>query len=173
MAYVDAIDSHYQYVKGRIAAINPQRQVKGLLMAQDWPPKKVALEAFYILNLADSPIGRQGDSATIPIVYEHVQWVWIIAGNDVSTGQQANNRGDRFRTAFQMKDELTQALYPRFAEKFTWSLVNGTWTPTPLNPVEYIHWPPPEFREKLDKDSGLVYGSAMVTLTTMLDPILA
>ena len=110
MAFVDAVDSHYQAVKARMATINPNRQVRGMLMARDWPPTNVKLEAFYLLSLADSSIGRQGYSQAAPMKLAHVQWVWVIVGTDVPQGVRQANRGDRFRTAFQMKDEMTKAL---------------------------------------------------------------
>ncbi len=174
MAYVDTIDSHYAAVKTRLATINPNREVKGLLMARDWPPTKVALEAFYLLTLTDTPIGRQGYSQSVPMKYEHVEWVWAITGTDLAPGQRKSNRGDRFRTAFQMKDEMTKALYPGFTEKMSFSLdANGNWVGTSENPVEFISWAPVSFVEKSSQESGVIWGTAALRIWTMLDFISA
>lgn len=172
MAMVDAIDSFYQAAKARMATINPNRKVKGLLMAQDWPPKNVDLEAFYLLTISDSAANRSFYSATIPVKFHHVQWVWIIKGTDLQQHERKANRGDRFRTMFQMKDELTKALYPNFTEKLSWSLdTNGTFVGVHEDPVEYITWTPVEFYEKSAMDSGVMWGSAAVKIWDMTDRI--
>jgi sensor c-di-GMP phosphodiesterase-like protein len=172
MAYVDCIDSHYQAVKVRMATINANRAVKGLLMAQDWPPKNVELEAFYLLTLKDSAVGRNFYSASTPVKIENVQWVWIIKGTDTQQGVRAANRGDRFRTMFAMKDELTKALYPNFTEKKSWSLdAGGVWQAVSENPVEFITWTPVEFYEKSAMESGVMWGSASVRIVNMTDTI--
>lgn len=172
MAFVDAVDSHYQYVKGRMATINPSRVVAGLLEAQDWPPKNVKLDAFYLLILAATSIGRQGYSASTPIKFHQCQWVWINKGTDLQQGVRSANRGDRFRTMEQMQGELIEALYPNFCEKQTWALdANGNWVGTSLNPVEYITWTPVELYEKGAMDSGVRYGSGAVKIFDMTDTI--
>jgi hypothetical protein len=172
MAYIDAIDSFYQSVKGRMASINANRKVAGLLMAQDWPPKNVSLEAFYLLTQSDSAASRQFYSPYIPVKFHHISFVWIIKGTDIQQGTRAANRGDRFRTAFTMKDELTKAMYPNFCEKKTWSLdASGNWNGVSENPVEYITWIPVEFHEKTAMDSGLVWGTAVTKIWSMTDPI--
>lgn len=173
MAFVDAVDSHYQHVKSRIATVNIDRVVAGLLDAQDWPPKNVKLDAFYLLILAASSIGRQGYSQQTPIKFHHCQWVWINKGTDLQQGVRAANRGDRFRTMEQMQGELINALYPGFTEKLTWGLdANGNWIGTELTPVEYITWTPVELYEKGAMDSGVRYGSGAVKIMDMTDTIL-
>jgi Tol biopolymer transport system component len=173
---IDSIDSFYQYVRQRVQTVNPTRTVAGFLIAQDWPPPNVKLEAFYLISHGENPIGRQGFSPQIPIVSHMLEWQWIVLGQDVVAGQVGPNRGLRFRTHFQMKDELRQALSPYFCQKQTWAAVqNGaqiTWTGTPVQPPEWIGWAPPEYREKLDRDSGKVEGSVAVRLWDMTDPIL-
>lgn len=172
MAYVDAIDSFYQAVKTRMATINPSRQVKGMLLARDWPPKNISLEAFYLLTLSDTSIGRQAYSAAAPMKFHHVQWVWIVKGTDLQPGVRQANRGDRFRTHEQMKDEMTRALYPGFTEKKTWALDgNGNWVGSSENPVEYITWTPVDYVEKSQMDSGVIWGSATVKVWQMTDVI--
>lgn len=172
MAYVDAIYSHYEYVKSRLAAINPQRVVKGLLDAQDWPAPPVATEAFYLLVLVDTPASKEFYSAAVPVKFHHVNWVWINKGTDLAQGQRKANRGDRFVSMMQMRGELTQALYPNFCQKFTWALDgNGSFTSTPENPVEYITWTPVEFQKKAAQDSGVMWGSGAVKIWNMTDTI--
>lgn len=177
MPVIDAIDSFYEYVRARIVTINPQRVVAGHLFAQDWPPKDIKLEAFYLVTVGDMPIGRQGFSPTVPIQYHMVQWQWQVLGADVAKGQVGPNRGVRFRAHWQMKDELRQALYPYFCQKQTYEMQQQgaqlTFAGTPVDPPEWFGWAPPEYHEKVDKPSGKVDGMVAVRLWDMTDPILA
>lgn len=143
-------------------------------MAQDWPPKNIEFDAFYLLTLGEQPIGRQGFSASIPIVGHEMQWQWVTKGVDISAGQVGPNRGIRFQNHFAMKGELEQALAPYFCEKKSWGPVGQppVWTGTSLDPVESIMWAPPTYHEKLDKLSGTVYGIVAVRVWDMLDPVI-
>jgi hypothetical protein len=167
---LDALDSYYQYVKGRINSFStrvvynsPGKQlngvVKGMLNAQDWPPKNIVFGAFYLLVLGEEPIGKQGFSPAVPIKFHVVQWTWIIKGSDLQQGEQLANRGDRYRISQAMKWELTQGMFPNYAPKQTWNLVNGVFTGTPFSPAATITWIPVKFNERFDKDSGIVYGT--------------
>lgn len=172
MAYVDAIDSFYQAAKARLVATASPYPAKGLLEAQDWPNKNALSNVFYLLTLDDRAVGRQMYSATVPVKFHLVQWVWIITGTDLQSGQRAENRGDRFRVGQAMKDALTNALYPNFTEKKTWALDSGgTWIGTSLIPPEYITWSPVEFAPKSSQESGVIYGAASVRIWNMLDSI--
>lgn len=173
MAFIDGVLSHYEYVKAQILAVNPNRKVAGQMFAQDWPPKDVKEEAFYLLSLGDNPIGRQGFSPAIPIVGHELQWTWIVKGQDIGAGQVGPNRGIRFQNHFQMKDEMRQAQSPYFCEKKSWGYNppnTKNWVGTSLVPQEFILWAPPTYRERLDKDSGVVYGIVSVRVFDMLDP---
>lgn len=174
MAYIDGLFSHYEYVKARIKAINPDRVVKGYMMAQDWPPKDVVEEAFYLVVLGEQPIGRQGFSPYIPIVGHEMQWVWIVKGKDIAAGQVGPNRGIKFKSHFAMMDEIKAAMSPYFCEKQAWGPSGTqppTWVGTSLTPQEFIMWAPPRYQVKQDRDSGTVYGILDVTVWDMLDPI--
>jgi hypothetical protein len=152
--------------------MNPARVVAGLLAAQDWPSKNIKFDAFYLLDLADTPLGHNFYSAQTPVLFRNVQWVWINQGTDLTPGIRQANRGTKFRTSLQMKGELLYGSYPNFAEKFTWSLDgNGNWISAPENPVEFILWKPIEFHSKLDTPSGLIYGAGATRLVDMTDPI--
>jgi hypothetical protein len=173
--FIDGLDSMYGYVKSRILTMNPQRVVKGMLNAQDWPSKNIEYDAFYMLDLGETAIGKQGYSASTPIKFHAVQWVWINKGTDVAPTVRQANRGDKYRTMQQMKGELTFGLYPGFAQKFSWALVGSVFTPTALNPVEYITWTPVQFHEKWSQQggAGVGYGAGYTSLTDMLDTIVA
>lgn len=167
--FADGIDSFYNWVKTRMASVNPGRKVLGLLDAQDWPSTNVVMEAFYLLTLKDA---SQNGTIANPIEAHIVQWVWVIKGSDLSQGQRGRNRGDRFRTAQDMKGELVQALYPNFAEKKSWQVDgNGRWIGTSHDPVEYIMWSKPDFNQRLDKENGIVYGACGLHITDFLDQI--
>jgi hypothetical protein len=173
MAFVDGIDSFYQFVKARIQVLNTQRVVAGMLNAQDWPPKNVKLEAFYLLVLGEDVVGRQGFSPAVPIKFHLVQWTWIIKGSDLQQGEKLANRGDRYRIMQTMKEELTNGLFPNYAEKLTWSLnqTNGKWLGVPYAPKMFVTWTPVSFQEKFDKDSGVAYGTGSTRIQDILQPI--
>ena len=178
MPMLDAVFSHYEYVKGRIIAINPARKVRGQLTAQDWPPPDIVDEAFYMLTLGESPIGRQMFSPLIPTVVHEIQWKWIVKGKDIAAGQVGPNRGVRFQTNYAMKDEMRQAMSPYFCQKFIWGYDNpgapgAHWVGVPTNPIEFIGWAPPVYHETIDKDTGVVYGTVAVRVWDMTDPITA
>lgn len=182
MAYRDAIDSYYQYVKARILSTSTaqafissgNKRVAGMMDAQDWPPKNVLFECFYLLDVTDTPVGRNFYSAQIPVLFKVMQWVWINKGTDLTQGIRQANRGDRFNNFEVMKGELLLGHFPGFCLKQTWAM-NGagvyTGTPSPIN--EQLLWKPVEFHKKSDKDSGMIYASAMTRLVDMTDPIVA
>jgi hypothetical protein len=160
--WADAIDSFYRFVKANVIAINADRIFVGIMNAQDWPPKNLTLEAYYLLVLGEEPIGKQGYSQAVPIKFHLVQWVWLIKGSDLQQGTRAAFRGDRYRTMQSMKDEMTQGMYPGYSPKLTWALnpATGAVVGTPFTPPLTIAWPPVTFHEKFDKESGVAYGTA-------------
>lgn len=167
----DALDSFYSYVKTRIATINPDRVVAGMLTAQDWPSKPVKNDAFYLLVLGEVPVGKQCFSQTVPIKLHQVQWVWVNEGMDLIQGKRQATRGTRYRDMQTMKGELINGLYPGFTEKLNWAFPNGVATGTSKTPSEVITWTPVEFHEKWDRDSGIGYGSGAVRIQDMTDEI--
>jgi hypothetical protein len=185
--FTDGIDSYYQYVKARVNAFttrtvynSPNQRltgvVKGMLSAQDWPSKDVVMDAFYLLDLGEAPIGKQGYSAAVPIKFHQVQWVWLNQGTYLTQGIRQGNRADRYRTMQIMKGELTNGHFPGYCPKLTWALVDGVWTGTALIPAEVITWNPIEFHEKwsaVPDGAGVGYGSGAVRVADMLDVITA
>src|SRR5580704_12918649 len=170
MAYRDGVDSYYQYVKARINAFTTRSipgvsgVVKGMLNAQDWPSKNIVGDAFYLLVGATTPIGKQGYSASTPIKFHNLTWVWINIGTDVTPGVRQANRGDKYNVMEIMKGELVNGHYPGFCEKLTYSLVNGVWKGAPENPVEYIIWTPIDFHPRWSQPggAGVGYGAGAV-----------
>jgi hypothetical protein len=176
MSWTDGVDSHYEYVKTRILTLNPNRSVKGLLSAQDWPSKPVIFDAFYLLDLGEEPVGKQCYSASTPIKFHLVQWVWINRGTDLKTGERKANRGDKYRIMQTMKGELTNGLFPGFCEKFSWALDStDKFVSTQKTPREFISWPPVQCHEKWNKDDsgGIGYGAGSIRITDMLDEIIS
>ena len=170
---ISAIDTHYDYVKQRIASFNVSRKVVGIMDAQDWPPENVQMEALYCIALGEVPIGKSGFSPTIPILYHTVQWTWLIAGTDIQEGIQIRSRGDRYRTNYAIEKELEYGMYPQFAQKnyVQVNASNGAVIVLPVDPVEYIWWSPISFGKKSDRESGLLYGTGTVRITNMSDVI--
>lgn len=168
---LDAPDTFYQFVKGRIIAFNSQRIVAGMLNAQDWPPKNLKLEAFYLLLLGEEPVGKSGFSPAVPIKFHIVQWTWIIKGSDLQPGEQLANRGDRYRKMQAMKWELTQGMYPNYAPKQTWNIVNGVFKGTPVVGAQALTWTPVSFHEQYPKDSQMAYGVGSTRIQDIQQPI--
>lgn len=146
-----------------------------MMQAMDWPPEVVNFEAFFLLVLGENPVGKHAWSPSDPIMTYLLQWVWLIKGTDLQAGLKGRNRGDRYRTSLNMSDELRQALYPQFCEKqyITQDANTGVITFNSYAPPDFIRWTPPEFRVRSDKDSGLLYGTASVTLTNILSEVTA
>lgn len=185
--FSDAIYSHYEYVKARLATFSYPKVgangqplsvtygAGGLLMAQQWPPQNVKLDnTLYLLDLSALPIGRQGYSAANPIKIMNVQWAWIVKGTDLQAGTRGLNRGDRFVIHQQIQDAMNKALYPGFCEKKSWALDgNGNFVGTSLNPPEFILWNPVPTDGRPQKESGIIYGVAALRIVNMLDQITA
>jgi len=168
--YAAGIDTHYLAVKTRIQALNANRKVIGVMSAQDWPPKNVELEAFYLLVLGEVPLGRQADSASIPVKVHTVQWTWMIVGSDIQVGIQTRSRGDRYRTHFTMKGELENGVFPRFAPKVNVVVNNvGQLVAVPIVPSEQIIWSPVSIMDRNEKSSGVTYGVGTVKITDFTD----
>jgi hypothetical protein len=165
--YVDAVDSHYQYVKARIKTMNSNRLVMGMLNSQDWPPQGVKMESFYLLVLTDSPGSPEGSSLAAPLYAHNVQWVWLIAGTGTRQNEKASYRGARFRTNQAMKGELIYGLLPPMCEKQTWSLQGNLWVGTSHDPVEFVFWNRPRIQDR--ESGGLVYGLAPVSIMDFTD----
>jgi hypothetical protein len=146
-----------------------------MLNAQDWPPKgaDLILNAFYLLVLGEEPVGKSGFSPAVPIKFHVVQWNWIIKGSDLQPGEQLANRGDRYRIMQAMKWELTQGMFPNYAPKQTWNIVNGVFTGSPIPGAQAITWTPIKFHESYPKDSQLAYGVGETRIQDIQQPILS
>lgn len=174
MAYSDAVDSYFQFVKARILEMNPTRKVVAVQEAMDWPPKNVDLESFYLLILNDAPIGKDFDSASIPTLSIQMQWVWAIVGADLQSPSIGRNRGNKYRVNQTMKGELLYGGFPRYCEKLTYSVDGGgTLVSASLVPQEFIWWGPLRFNQRNDRASGTIYGTGSVSLVNMSDQIAA
>lgn len=153
----------------------------GIVDAMDWPPKATPanMNAFYLLILGQKPLtSKDFWSPTVPVIVHTLQWTWMIQGSDLIQGKVGRSRGDRYRTNMLMREELLKANYPWWCEKQE-STVQGN-TPSglalsqqPLNPVEQLWWTTLTFLNRLDMDSGTVYGAASIQLTEMSETITA
>lgn len=169
---LEVLYSHYEFVRNRINAVTTRTPkdggannvVAGILNAQDWPPRGVKLEMFYMLILGRDPVGRQGFSAANPIKFHIIQWTWIIKGSDLQQGVRQAYRGDRFVTMQTMEDELIYGINPNYAERQSWALQNGVFVATSFYPRRFFTWTPVSLHEKFDKDSGIAYGTGQTRL---------
>jgi hypothetical protein len=165
---VDWSDSLYQYVKARIEAINPTRVFSGIVEAADWPPKELKDQTYYLVINSLDPNRGQGpgtNSWTAPLYGEIAQWTWPIIGTDIAADTLATNRGDRYRINFQMIQELLQGHYPGFCQKFQYSMNGTLLIATPYVPAETIWFTKPRFSTRIERTTGILFGSAAVTIT--------
>ncbi|MDE2438944.1 MAG: hypothetical protein KGN01_06185 [Patescibacteria group bacterium] len=164
-----ALDTIWYVFSTAMQTINPTRQLMGYMAAQDWPPKTIAFDSFYLLTLGDTPIGKESWSAQTSFYMMTCQFQWINKGTEASTYNNVlgRNRGDRVRTNYQMRQELLQALYPGFATKEQIAFANGGLTITPL--PESIWWTGmPTFVPREDRESGLMFTVATVKIGSMI-----
>ena len=164
---IDTIDSHYQYVKQRILALNQNRVFGGIVEARDWPYKEASDQAFYLAIDRAAP-SRNVASWHSPLYTFEIQWVWIILGTDLSPTVQAANRGDRYRISFAMQEEILQGLWPGFCEKQKWAAGSGdvaSVSGTPYVPSEKVWWRRPTFSEKIDRNTGILFGYGAIQLS--------
>jgi hypothetical protein len=140
--------------------------------AMDWPAKPVSFENFYLLTLGQRPLGKEFWSGTVPVLAHTLQWTWMISGTDLRTGKVGRSRGDRYRTNMTMREELLGASWPWFTEKLSWA-VQGS-SPSglvlqsqSLNPREFMWWTELTFMNRIDRESGILYGTATLYLTDM------
>lgn len=171
-----AIDSYFEQIVAGLKSVAPDRKVIGVADAMDWPPKEVVMEAFYLLVLGQrSMTGKSFWSSAIPVVVHTLQWTWMIAGSDLTKGKVGRSRGDRYRTNIQMREELLKATLQAWStEKKNWSVVGSTPSGLALqsasmSPKEFLWWTPLTFMNRVDRDSGLIYGAATVQVTDMTE----
>jgi hypothetical protein len=169
-----AIDSYFEFMTAGLKTVNPARKVIGIADAMDWPPKGVQLESFYLLVLGERGITQKSFwSSAVPVIVHTLQWTWIITGSDLTQGKIGRSRGDRYRTNITMREELLKATQSAwFAQKQDWAIVGNTpsglvLTQTPKSPVEFFWWTPLTFLNRIDRESGVVYGAATVQVTDM------
>jgi len=173
---IGAPETHFRWVKNRIIALNSDRIVPGIVDALDWPPKEFVPNAFYMI-LEDTPTRAGfGTKATMGMS-TLVEWAWMVPGDNLQANQVGRNRGNRFRTNWQMMSELMYGLFPYFCPKETWATAenNGqvTYTGTPL-PGETIWWSNPKFSKAQaqdEKKSGILYTVATIGLSQFGDTI--
>ena len=185
---IDSIDSHYMYVRTRLAqavtlapdgvtSVVGAYPAKAVVMALDWPPPNVMSNVFYLLTMDSEPIGSRGYSAALPMQFHRVMWKAIIVGDELTQGERAANRGTRYRTLWAMKEAFRQAMFPFFTEKLHFSLTgtppNTVWSGVSKTPQQFITWNPPAVNEKKDDDSGTVEFSAMLRIWDTTDQIVS
>lgn len=168
----DWSDSHYAYVKARILAINPTRVFSGIVHASDWPSVQAIPESFYLVTNTLDPFRSEGPgtgsvSASSLLYGETVSWVWAILGTDIQAGTVAANRGDRYRTNLQMVQEIIQGWFPGFCQKQQFSInqANGALIATPYVPAEQVWFSPPKFSTRIERSTGIMFGSAATIIT--------
>jgi hypothetical protein len=174
---VEAIDSHYNYVKGRVQQYNGARKFSGITDTKGWPPPRVDLNAFYLITLGDTPAGKQVYSPSNTWYRDTVQWSWIVAGSDLpSAGIAGRSRGDVVLIHGLMKKELRFGAFPLACEKLSMSLDqsgSGAVVKTSFDPKQYVYWTLLEFTHRVDRESGLIYGLATTYLSAVAEQITA
>ena|SRR5882762_8381740 len=171
---IEAFDSHYDWVKTRVLAQNSTRKFSGIMESQGWPPRIVKMESFYLITLGETPVNAKVGSLSSSWYRGTVQWTWMIAGTDIEKGMAGLNRGDAYTINAQMKKELRLGAYPLFAEKKAFSVDgNRQVVRTGYDPKKWVYWTFLEFTQRVDRDSGLIYGIATTYLTAVAQEIVA
>jgi hypothetical protein len=173
---LNAIDSYFELVQSRLASINPDRKVIGIMDAMDWPADPVISNAFYLLTLPARHTGKEFWSKAVPTFTHALQWTWIVIGSDLTKNKVGRNRGDRYRVNMTMREELIKASWPWYTEKQQFTVQGSSPSglivkAASLTPKEYIWFTELSFLNKIDRDSGTLYGTATLYLTDMEDAI--
>jgi hypothetical protein len=170
---VDYILSHWNYVQQRIAVLNPNRLFGGIVEARDWPFKLATLNAFYMETgmVRTSPRVQSWQG---PCLTCAVRWEWCIPGTDTTQGTASANRYDRFQQNQTMQTELLNGLFPGFCPKSKFSVTdNGQGSPLIIASVfaESLWWTKPNFAEKIDSTTGVLFGFASVNVSSFAPEI--
>ena len=172
---IDALDSHWAYVTARIAVLNPARLFGQVVEAANWPFHQAVDSAFYM------SIGNRGKpSATVnswqgPLYTYSVRWCWQIQGANLTQAEQAANRGSRYRVDLPMQTELLNGLFPGFCQKQMYSVAQGPsgsqFVATPYGIYESVWWSKPDFGQKVDANTGILFGFAAVAVSSFAPEI--
>ena len=149
----------------------------GFISAREWPATPPKEGGLYLLYLNSAP--TEEDRSLANKEYEHfAQWVWLLIGTDIASGQVSQNRGDRYAANMQIMENLRQANYPGFCQAKDYALVGSAVVGTPAQTivpaatgtmissyVEMIKWSELRFIPRSDNQkSGLIYGAASVEI---------
>jgi hypothetical protein len=172
---IDIVDSHYQAVKARVVSANSVREFGGIVEARDWPFQQAIESAFYLAVDRGRPSSHVA-SWHSPLYTYTASWVWLVIGTDVAPGTQQSNRGDRYRTHFKIQEELLYGLWAGFCEKQQWttdSNADGSakLVATSYIPSEKVWWTRPQFSEKKDRSTGILFGYAETRLSAFAPAI--
>lgn len=185
-----AIDTYYFWVVGRLRAMGAKALINGTLVnqsfggyvqARDWPMTKPQEGALYLLAVRTTPTGGGTESQT---EYRYFcQWTWYFIGSNISRTGQGEDRGDRYEGDAMLQENLRQANYPGFCQRYEYAIGDPTVgnlvaTPSqstvPLSLSETITWTRLKFAPRPDNDqSGLLYGAAGVEILAMSDIVSA
>lgn len=168
---VDALDSHYVYVMQRILAQFPAQPIGGIVEARDWPFQEAVDQALYFLTGVPEKTSRAVNSRQSAMVTYSARWVWMDIGSNLQQGQQASNRGDKYRTTATVRSVISYGLYPGFCTKNQYNIQdNGSGvaqlvTTTPWTGIENVWWSKPDFATRQDQVTGIIFGYAAVAVS--------
>jgi hypothetical protein len=180
---ISSIDAYFAWVKQQLLTLNASvvingasvaQPIGGVVPARDWPQTPIDEGALYLVVLDDNPVGGTKSQRGYA---QYLQWCWMLIGQDIQAGQVSANRGDRYRQAMQIEENLRQANYPGFCQKQDLSCDsqgNLTFIPSistvPPSGYEPLYWSELTFKGHTDSQaSGLIYGAAAVELYSWSD----
>jgi hypothetical protein len=166
---IDALDSHWVYVTGRIATQFPTQPIGGIVEARDWPFTAAADQALYLVT-GNARNSRNVNSQQGQLLTYSARWSWQIIGSNLTPTEQATNRGDRYRINATMRSILEYGLYPGYTQKQQYSVVdNGLGVPvlaiTTPYAYENVWWSKADFATKIDQQTGISFGFAAVAIS--------
>jgi hypothetical protein len=167
---VDIIDSHWVYVTQRIVAQFPTQLIGGIVEARDWPFTQAIDQALYLVT-GNVRNARNVNSQQSQLSTYAARWSWPVIGTNLQQGNQAANRGDRYRTAETIKSIMAYGLYPGYTQKQQYSVQDdGTGNPILVTTTPYAYesvwWSKADFAEKIDTTTGILYGYAAVAISS-------
>lgn len=170
---VDALDTHWVYVTTRILQLNPGAVIGSIVSATNWPLQKPTDQAIYLITGNAKPSKSVNSRQSALMTYD-ARWCWFSIGTDLTQGEQAASRGDRYRLAAAWRSTMEFGLFPGFTQKQQYAIQdNGSGQPILVITTPYIHedvwWSKPSFAEKTDQQTGMTFSYAAVAISAF-DP---
>jgi len=171
---IDALDSHWFYCSARALQFQQQLptypvKLGGIIEARDWPFQEALENGLYLVT-GSSKSSKSVNSQQSALATYAARWCWLVLGTDLISTVQGSSRGDKSRQTAYMRSLMRYALYPGFTQKQQYAVVDdGTGNPlltaTPFPAQENVWWSKPDFAERADQTTGVLFTYASVSIS--------